>query len=166
MKFIATLVALGLMGVCGKSSAEPKKAPRKGGADSRSVTESSGSFPSYADLVAAADANGDGRVSGAELQAFVAGYVRKQVSARFRRLDKNADGRVARAEVPGMVAARFARFDTNGDGAFTSAELSEVMLRDAAERCRVVFERLDTDANGEVAVSDASAAQPVLVAEK
>ena len=165
MKFIATLVALGLMSICGKSSAEPKKVPRKNGADA-SVSDSSGSLPSYEKLLAAADANGDGRVSGAELEAFVIRYVKKQVAARFHRLDRDADGRVARAEVPGMVAARFARFDANGDGAFTAAELSEVMLRDASERCRAVFAQLDSDANGEVAVADATAARPVRVAKK
>jgi hypothetical protein len=163
MRFVATLVALGLMSICGKSSAEPKKTPRKNGADS--LTESSSSLPSYEKLVAAADANGDGRVSAAELEAFVVRYVKKQVDARFRRLDRNADGRVARAEVPNMVAARFARFDANGDGAFTATELSERMVQEASERCRVVFERLDVDADGEVAVADASAARPVRVAE-
>jgi Ca2+-binding EF-hand superfamily protein len=162
MRFVATLVALGLMSICGKSSAEPKKTPRKNGADS--LTESSSSLPSYEKLVAAADANGDGRVSAAELEAFVVRYVKKQVDARFRRLDRNADGRVARAEVPNMVAARFARFDANGDGAFTATELSERMVQEASERCRVVFERLDVDADGEVALADASAARPVRVA--
>jgi hypothetical protein len=162
MRFVATLVALGLMSICGKSSAEPKKAPRKNGADS--LTESSSSLPSYEKLVAAADANGDGRVSAAELEAFVVRYVKKQVDARFRRLDRNADGRVARAEVPNMVAARFARFDANGDGAFTATELSERMVQEASERCRIVFERLDVDADGEVALADASAARPVRVA--
>ena len=165
MRFIATLVALGLMSVCGKSSAESKKAPRKNGADSGSVTESSSSLPSYEKLIAAADSNGDGRVSAAELEAFVVRHVKKQVDARFRRLDRNADGRVARAEVPNMVAARFARFDANGDGAFTATELSERMVQEASERCRVVFARLDADADGEVAVADASAARPVRVAE-
>lgn len=163
MRFIATLVALGLMSICGKSSAEPKKAASR---KAKSVTESSSSLPSYEKLIAAADTNGDGRVSAAELQAFVASYVKKQVDARFHRLDRNADGRVARSEVPSMVPARFARFDADGDGAFTAPELSEVMLRDASERCRAVFERLDTDANGEVAMADASAAKPVRVAEK
>ncbi len=166
MKFIATLVALGLMAVCGKSSAEPKKAPRKTGTDERSVTESSSSLPSYAKLIAAADADGNGRVSGAELQAFVKRYVKKQVDARFHRLDRNADGRVARAEVPGMVAARFARFDANSDGAFTADELSDVMLREASERCRSVFERLDSDADGAIALADAQTAQPVEVAKR
>jgi hypothetical protein len=164
MKFIATLVALGLMSICGRSSADPKKAPRKNGADSR-ITESSSSLPSYAELVAAADANGDARVSGAELQAFVVRYVKKQVDARFRRLDRNADGHIERSEVPSMVAARFARFDANGDGSFTATELSEVMLREASERCQVVFERLDVDADGALAVADASATRPVRVAK-
>jgi Ca2+-binding EF-hand superfamily protein len=162
MKIIATLLAFGFLGICGKSSAEPKKMPAR----KHSVTDSSSSLPSYDKLVAAADANGDGRVSAAELETFVVGYVKKQVAARFHRLDRNADGRVARAEVPNMVAARFERFDANGDGSFTAAELSEVMVGDASERCRMVFEKLDSDQSGEVDLADATAARPVRVAKK
>ena len=162
MKIVATLLAFGLIGICGKSSAEPKKVPAR----KNPITDSSSSLPSYEKLVAAADANGDGRVSATELEAFVVSYVKKQTTARFHRLDRNADGRVARAEVPSMPAARFERFDANGDGSFTAAELSEVMLREASERCHVVFERLDSDANGEVELADASAAHPVRVAKK
>ena len=130
------------------------------------MSVSSSSLPSYQRLIAAADANGDGKVSAAELHAFVSSYVKKQVDARFHRLDRNADGRVERAEVPSMQAARFARFDANGDGSFTEAELSGVMLRDAEKRCHAAFGRLDVDENGELAEADASATKPVRVAEK
>lgn len=65
-----------------------------------------------------------------------------------------------------MAAARFARFDANGDGSFTATELSEVMLRDASERCHAVFDKLDVDENGELAMTDASATKPIRVAKK
>jgi Ca2+-binding EF-hand superfamily protein len=108
-------------------------------------------------LIAMADTDGNGQVTGTELLSVVRQYVQKQVAARFQRLDKNRDGRVARGEVPSMPAERFARFDANGDGTFTDSELEAAMHRDASERCRRIFAELDVDADGALSASDVKA---------
>jgi acetyl esterase/lipase len=41
---------------------------------------------------------------------------------RFRRLDRNGDGKLSRDELPEAVRANFDRIDTNGDGSISPAE--------------------------------------------
>jgi Ca2+-binding EF-hand superfamily protein len=81
------------------------------------------------DYLARMDADGDGRVSLAEYQAWM-GY-------GFDAMDRDGDGVLSAAELPGgrgapltreahrtRLAATFARQDRNGDGALDAAELA------------------------------------------
>jgi hypothetical protein len=108
----------------------------------------------YTRLLLAADADRDARVSASELENFVVGAVQRQVGVRFRRLDRNGDGKVAPKEVPTMAPERFRRFDANGDGSFTAPELAKVLLEQASARCGSVLARLDHDGDGTLSAAD------------
>lgn len=115
-------------------------------------------------LLHAADANGDAQVSTAELEALVQRHIQEQVQQRFSRLDRNADGRVTRSEVPSMKAARFARFDVDGDAFFTVIELAQVMEAIARRRCEMVVARLDADGDGALTARDLDSSSSTEVA--
>lgn len=165
MKRIAFVLGFGFCAVSSRGAAEPRIS--KVGTQARHaaplVALAKREVTTYANLVAFADADGDAHVSGSELEAMVGRAVEKRVASRFRRLDRNQDGRVERAEVPTMLAARFLRFDRNSDGAFTIAELTSVVKAQALERCRLTFVRLDQDGDGTLSLADAGARQPTLV---
>ena len=108
-------------------------------------------------LLGEADSDGDGRVTGSELEAFVLSHVQRQIAARFQRLDRNHDGLVARGEVSTMNAARFARFDVNGDLRLVASELERVIRSQALGRCRSVFTRLDLDRDGAISAFEREA---------
>jgi Ca2+-binding EF-hand superfamily protein len=164
MKRLAVMLTAGVCLVSARAGAEPK--PRK------PVALAKAALPplpdeenrTYAELLRAADANGDSRVSAGELERFVLRGVQEQVTLRFRRLDRNADGKVALREVPTMAPDRFRRFDVNGDGGFTAAELSKILLEQAAARCRTALARLDHDGDGTLSAADC--ATPVRVAKR
>ena len=80
------------------------------------------------------DADGDGRVTRAELDARRAGDPPEQVAATFARFDTNGDGAITRAEWNAGETARFVRIDANHDGSVTRDEF-------LAERARVCAER-------------------------
>jgi EF-hand domain pair len=113
----------------------------------------------YAELVGVADADGDARVTHAELEALVLARVAREVESRFHRLDRNRDGQITRAEVPTMAPERFARFDLNGDARVVASELGNVVQRQALSRCRDVFARMDLDRNGVISVDDRESAE-------
>jgi hypothetical protein len=167
MRLIATAFTFGLCSISARGHAEPRASSTPPShAKAAPSGKSSSSDRIYEELVAAADANGDGNVSNAELAALVIRHVHKQVAERFQRLDRNGDGRVTRSEVPTMLAARFERFDANGDGAFTVTELTATMREQAVERCRAVFARLDVDEDDALSVADATTARPTRVSKR
>ena len=155
MKRLATAFTFGLCTMSVRANAEPRNSPPP--VDRAKNVLAHGEQTLCQKLIAMADSDGNGQVTGTELLSIVRRYVQKQVAARFHRLDRNGDGRVARFEVPSMPAERFARFDANGDGTFTDGELEAVMHRDAAERCRRIFAELDADADGALSASDVRA---------
>lgn len=75
------------------------------------------------------DANHDGKVTQAEVDAYVAG--------RIKTYDKNGDGQLSLAEFQGLWLNRmhermvraFQHFDTNGDGQVTQAEMAQPFQR-------------------------------------
>jgi Ca2+-binding EF-hand superfamily protein len=117
-------------------------------------------------LLRAADSNGDGQVTGGELEAFVLPHVEKQVQSRFERLDRNHDGVIVAAEVPTMDRARFARFDLNGDQKLVSSELGQVIRAQVLLRCRAVFARMDRDRDGAITASEQRAEKPLRVSKR
>ena len=62
----------------------------------------------------AADTDGDGRISEAEMAGVAHG--RGNPSKHFRRLDENQDGYIDKAEMQAAMKRRFARMDRDGDG--------------------------------------------------
>lgn len=116
-----------------------------------------------------ADANGDGALSLAELQAAADG------SGQFGRADADGDGAITRAEMlAGMAAEAEARadrffqsFDGNGDGSVTEAEIAEARAareeeRDSNRRARMLerlFERADQDEDGVISAEEFEAVQ-------
>lgn len=100
-----------------------------------------GMRPTFEEL----DADGDGRVTQAELQS--------RMQARFESADADGDGKLSRAEMSARIEARqaerraqmlermFEHRDEDGDGALTLEE----MRRDRAER---MFARMDEDGDG------------------
>jgi Ca2+-binding EF-hand superfamily protein len=143
-KIVATLFAMSVIGTTGSAFAE---APR-------GIQPPNSLRSMYRNLVRAADRDGDARVSRGELEQLVERHVLARAATRFQRLDRNADGRVSRAEVPRMAAERFARFDANHDGAFTAQELSGTVRSQAVRSCDRLIGQIDTDRDGEFSVAD------------
>ena len=75
-----------------------------------------------------ADTDGDGVISGAELEAIAQAGPTGGRNGRggggrgLARADADGDGRITLDEARAQVAERFARMDTNGDGAVTEDE--------------------------------------------
>ena len=111
------------------------------------------------------DANGDGTVTQAEMQAHGA--------RMFDRMDSNNDGAINAADRTARQAERFARLDDNGDGEVTQAEMrtahearrAERQARMAerrekmADRAEERFAALDTDKSGGLSQAEMSAAR-------
>jgi hypothetical protein len=155
-------LVLAFVGFCttlsaGRAHADPPRRVAKASPESDLGAYRAAPKPSFEAVLGRADADGDGRVTGAELEAFVLSRVKLQIAARFRRLDRNQDGLVARSEVPTMDGARFARFDVNGDQRLVAAELERVIRSQALARCRSVFARLDLDRDGAISAFEREA---------
>ncbi|NMN85482.1 MULTISPECIES: EF-hand domain-containing protein [unclassified Novosphingobium] len=70
--------------------------------------------------IMAADADGDGRISRAEMAAAAQG--KRDPGPLFDRMDTNKDGYLDKDEIQHALAARFDRMDRNGDGVLTPDE--------------------------------------------
>lgn len=158
-----TLV-LALFGLCtavtsGRAHADPPRRVAKTSPESDLGAYRSAAKATFDTLLGQADTDGDGRVTGAELEAFVLTHVKQQITSRFQRLDRNKDGVVDSSEVPTMDAARFARFDVNRDRRLVPAELERVIHTQALSRCRSVFARLDLDRDGAISAFEREAGE-------
>ena len=105
----------------------------------------------------ALDADGDGKVTQAELEAFRA--------SRFAEIDTNGDGSVSREEFLAQAAARsearagrmFERLDADGDGAL-SRDAIEAGRGRGPDPARMIS-RLDTDGDGALSEDEFEAAR-------
>ena len=110
-------------------------------------------------MFAGMDANGDGNVTAAEMDAYQASRPHKSgkhatmtSAEKIRAIDTNGDGRISAAEHEAGSQKMFARMDTNGDGHLTAAEMKAghetLMKPDAAagDGPRREFCELSTDA--------------------
>ncbi|MBI5366822.1 MAG: EF-hand domain-containing protein [Planctomycetes bacterium] len=117
-------------------------------------------FPFGEDLFTAADGDGDGLLTGAELAALRRAKdaakpgLPRELNAIFRKHDQDRDGRISRAECPPDGRERFDRVDQDHDGFVTRAEAGRVAagraggeLR-ATEEARQKFAALDRDGDG------------------
>ncbi|RFC66535.1 hypothetical protein DYI37_01310 [Fulvimarina endophytica] len=76
------------------------------------------------DRLKAADADGNGELSTAELEDMVLKQmVERRAQRMTKRLDANGDGTVTLAEVEDRQAKRFAFLDRNGDGKLERSEM-------------------------------------------
>jgi Ca2+-binding EF-hand superfamily protein len=71
--------------------------------------------------IMAADTDGDGRISRAEMEAVPAKGERDPLR-RFDAMDANHDGYLDKAEIRAALTRRFQRMDRNGDGIVTPDE--------------------------------------------
>lgn len=100
------------------------------------------------------DANGDGEVTRAEMQA--------NGQARFEKADTDGDGYLSVAELEAGAQAKARRFigllmsraDANDDG-----KLSIEEMRDAAPNRAAVFDEMDTDGSGGLTRAEMEAGQ-------
>lgn len=75
------------------------------------------------------DADGDGEVTEAEVDAFIAERVERLKRRILSRLDADGNGSVSRAEFDETRKARFARADANSDGEIDQGEARQAFKR-------------------------------------
>lgn len=76
------------------------------------------------DALKAADANGDGNLDRAEIEAYALKQIVQRMADRMeRRLDINGDGTVTLAEVEKQKSKEFAALDRNEDGKLDRSEM-------------------------------------------
>ncbi|NIZ14708.1 EF-hand domain-containing protein [Phaeobacter sp. HF9A] len=110
--------------------------------------------PSFQQL----DANGDGELTQAEMQALH--------QTRFEAADSNGDGLLSAEELNAKAQERIARrtasmierFDTDGDGALSAAEMPE---RPGPHK---FLEKADTDGNGSISKAEFDTANAIIEA--
>jgi Ca2+-binding EF-hand superfamily protein len=152
------LFALSLLSSAAGAAAEPRKGSAdgrsKGAAERAPAGNAERDEAAYRVFLQVADADKDERVSATELEQAVQVRVLARVEVRFKRLDRDGNGKVTHAEVPRMDSARFARFDSNADGSFTRAELAGAMTVQTPQHCQRLLGRLDFDGDGALSVAD------------
>lgn len=112
-----------------------------------------------------ADANKDGVVTVAEFEAVRKLRASQHMGEKFKRLDKNADGKVTKEEAGKMPERFFKRLDQNGDGVVTQEEATAGMRKrmdsrpgkEAAQHG--MFVKLDANKDGQVTRQEAEAAR-------
>jgi Ca2+-binding EF-hand superfamily protein len=103
------------------------------------------------------DANGDGAVDFAELQARRSDITTEQ----FNAMDKDGNGQLNRDEMraaaqqrmQARASERFKKLDANGDGGVSQEELNAARQQAADER----FKKLDTDGDGKLSEAEMAA---------
>ncbi|MBJ3761431.1 calcium-binding protein [Maribius pontilimi] len=82
---------------------------------------------------AAADTDGNGALSQAEMTARAQARAAERVAQRFARLDADGDGQLTESELPGPRGDRierlFDRVDANGDDVLSADELQSMRAR-------------------------------------
>lgn len=73
----------------------------------------------------------------------------EEAMARFKEMDKNGDGRVAKDEFAGPPE-RFAMLDRDGDGAISQTEFEAALKGGAAKAGGKIFQRFDANGDGKV----------------
>ena len=102
-----------------------------------SMAEAEQNAPGVALRFVLMDANHDGQVSKKELMDFVEAQ-RKQAVARFKRADKNGNGKLSKQEAKALpgIYARFDQIDANHDGQVTPREIGRYARAQQANKQR------------------------------
>lgn len=112
-----------------------------------------GERPDFSEI----DANGDGALTQAEIETFMA----TRGQARFTEADANGDGELSREELiaardsraEGRIDRMIERLDSDGNGSLSQAELEEMrdrMQERRGDRRGMRFERLDANDDGAI----------------
>ncbi len=101
--------------------------------------------PSIYTAVKRADVNGDGTISGEEIQLTAKLFHEQRIRNALRRLDVNGNGRVDDGE--GLGQRRFRRLDHNRDGAVSPQELGAHAKRPTTLG---IFAKLDRNGDGQI----------------
>ncbi|MFV0335283.1 MAG: EF-hand domain-containing protein [Tropicimonas sp.] len=109
--------------------------------------------PAFAQL----DADGDGKVTAAELEAYPAA----RAAERFSQADADGNGALSPEELTAAidrmrVEAMMSRLDTDGDGAVSQAEMEAMMgqMRETVKPGERMLERADTDKDGTISAAE------------
>jgi hypothetical protein len=134
MRFVPVSISLSLvvlLQACA-STPEPPSADRvrvDANGDGIITREEAQAYPRLVEHFDAADANRDGRLEGAEIEAgrqSARREARTAIRERWMAADKDGDGAISQAEanesLPGL-ATRFSEFDANGDGKISRDEI-------------------------------------------
>jgi Ca2+-binding EF-hand superfamily protein len=110
--------------------------------------------PDRAAIFSKIDADGNGELTQAELQA--------HAGARLAAADTDGDGFLSNAELLNARGGDRAekmlkRFDTNSDGVLDAGELEAAANNRIAKRAQRMMARLDTNEDGKIAVAEALA---------
>jgi Ca2+-binding EF-hand superfamily protein len=111
------------------------------------------------------DKDGDGKISKREFFASprMARLPEEKREEIFARLDRNGDGFLAAAEIRGMrhdaeqrAREGFRKLDTDNSGGLSFEEFSkgEFAIKLPEEKRRQIFDRMDTDGDGEITAAD------------
>ncbi len=139
----ALIVALGAAGVAS--------------AHGKAFGERGAGMPMFEEMFAQVDADGDGKVTKEEFEAFRA--------ARFAAADTDGDGKLSPEEMEAAREARrmervrgmITRLDTDGDGLLSAEELAAGAPRRGPE---AMFGMLDADEDGALTLEEMQAGRP------
>jgi Ca2+-binding EF-hand superfamily protein len=108
-------------------------------------------------FLAALDADGDGKVSRAEMQAGQA-IIKAARAEEFKTIDTDQDGYLTLAELKtwtdGKIATRFTALDTDTSDGLSVEEFTSGKTGKAAVKLQRLFKLMDTDADGALSVDE------------
>lgn len=102
----------------------------------------------HSERFSAADSDGNGVLTAAELQAAKAAEHQERLTQHFDKLDSDADGVLTEAELP----LQGVRLDSDGDGAITVEEFQALPPR--GQHHPNPLERLDNDGDGMISEAE------------
>jgi Ca2+-binding EF-hand superfamily protein len=104
--------------------------------------------------IAAADADGDGKITKEEFEQARGGHGAAGgapgIDKLFERLDTNKDGKLTKDELPERPADRIMKADADGDGAVTKEELQAARDKMGGQMADKLFERFDANKDGKL----------------
>lgn len=108
-------------------------------------------------MFTSADTNQDGSVSEVEFDAAKKQHGSARLEEKFKRHDRNSDGKVTAEEAPNLPKRFRKHLDQNGDGVITLEEARAAMQRKHGRGQRW-FKHVDADGNGQVTRAEAESA--------
>jgi Ca2+-binding EF-hand superfamily protein len=138
---LAAVLIAATASACATSPDKPNCYAADANRDGVISREEAQSIPRLAGQFDTADANKDGKIDTAEMEAYratVRTEARARVQARWKAADKNGDGALSREEAQASMprlAGNFDKFDANGDGRIEPGELHDFRRIHEKHRC-------------------------------